>query len=377
MKHGKFFWQTMLFNFIETKNNICNGIFVLMKILILLLLPICSFCQPKNIYKNLALEGGGTRGIAFAGAFKVLQDKGILQNIENVAGTSAGAVAGLLISIGYSAAEIDSILMFLPFEKFNDGRGGLIGKYWRLNKRSGIYKGNKFEDWFRMLLQKKTNNADLTFAELHNLKLQDKKYKDLYCTGTNISKQRLEVFSYKNTPNFSIATAVRISGGIPIYFAPIALDDSLKKIKKGDTSSYKNYYVDGGLLCNYPISMFDSCRAGGEPILSTDLVFNKQTLGIKLERKEQVEYFLKNTIEIPSYRVTSSKDYISAFSNLLMESLERKYPGLENEKGRSILIGYGNISATIKKVSVKNKRLLFDNGVTGALQFFELQNKVE
>ncbi len=348
-----------------------------MKILILLLLPICSFCQPKNTYKNLALEGGGTRGIAFAGAFKVLQDKGILQNIENVGGTSAGAVAGLLIAIGYNAAEIDSILMSLPFEKFNDGKGGIIGKYWRLSKWSGIYKGNRFEEWFKYLLLQKTQNANLTFAQLHNLKLQDSKYKDFYCTGTNISKQRLEVFSYKNTPNFSIATAVRISGGIPIYFAPIALDDSLKKIKKGDTSSYKNYYVDGGLLCNYPISMFDSCKSGGEAISCADLVFNKQTLGIKLERQVQVENFLKNTIEIPSYSIKNSRDYISAFSNLLIESLERKYPGLENEKGRSILIGYGNISATIKKVSVKNKRLLFDNGVNGALQFFEMQNKTE
>jgi NTE family protein len=344
-----------------------------MKILCLLLLPIYSFCQPSYTYKNLALEGGGTRGIAFAGAFKVLQDKGILQNIENVAGTSAGAVAGLLISIGYSAAEIDSILMYLPFEKFNDGRGGLIGKYWRLNKRSGIYKGNKFEDWFRMVLQKKTNNADLTFAELHDLKVSDKKYKDLYCTGTNISKQRLEVFSYKNTPNFSIATAVRISGGIPIYFAPIALDDSLKKIKEGSPNAYVNYYVDGGLLCNYPISMFDSCKAGGVAILCNDLIFNTETLGIKLEREEQVDYFLNNNIEIPKYYVKSPRDYISAFSNLLLESLGRKYPGLENEKGRSILIGYGNVSGEIKKVSDKNKRLLFDSGVKGALQFFELK----
>ncbi len=344
-----------------------------MKILLLLLLPIYSFSQPNYNYKNLALEGGGTRGIAFAGAFKVLEDKGILQNIENVAGTSAGAVAGLLVSIGYSASEIDSVLMYLPFEKFNDGRGGLIGKYWRLNKRSGIYKGNKFEEWFRMILQKKTNNADLTFAELHDLKISNKKYKDLYCTGTNISKQRLEVFSYKNTPNFSIATAVRISGGIPIYFAPIALDDSLKKITNSDPSTYINYYVDGGLLCNYPISIFDSCKAGGEAILCNDLVFNTQTLGIKLDRQEQVDFLLNNNIDIPKYTIQNRRDYMSAFSNLLIESLARKYPGLDNEKGRSILIGYGNVSGAIKKVSDKNKRLLFDNGVKGALQFFELK----
>lgn len=346
-----------------------------MKILLLFLFPAISFCQTPK-YKNLALEGGGLRGIAYAGAFKVLEENGTMQGIENVAGSSAGAIAGMMICIGYKSDEIDSMLMSLKFQQFNDGRGGLLGKYKRIRRKFGIYKGDRYENWLKEMLLIKTGNDTLTFRQLHEMKLQNNIYKDLFCTGTNISKQRLEVFSYKTTPDFSIATAVRISGGIPLYFTPVVLDNSLQKIAEGDTSAYINYYVDGGMLCNYPISMFDSCKQGQEPLLSNDVIFNKETIGIKLERKEQIESFLHNSIEIPAYNPKKIGDYLSAFSNLMMETMARKYPGLENEKGRTIYVDYGNTHSKIKKISAKNKRILYENGMAGAKQFFEIQKLV-
>ncbi len=342
-----------------------------MKILLLLLLPLCGHTQNTAQYTNLALEGGGTRGVAYAGAFKVLEERGILKNIDNVAGSSAGAVAGMMLAIGYNATEIDSILMSLPFQKFNDGRGGLYGKYKRVKKKFGIYKGDHFEKWLREMLEKKTGRADLSFRELHQMKMQDGRYRDLYCTATNISRQRLEVFSFAQTPDLPIAVAVRISGGIPLYFTPIALDDSLHEIKKGDTVSYINYYVDGGMLCNYPISMFDSCRSGGQALLCNDLTFNEHTLGIKLEREEQIRLFMKDSVELAPFRPKNISDFLTAFGNLSAETMTRKYPGLENEKGRTVYISYGNSHARIKKMSAANKRMLYENGVKGTDEFFD------
>ena len=105
------------------------------KTLLCLFIPCFAFCQQKNNYKNLALEGGGVRGIAYAGVFKVLEQNGVLQNIEKIAGSSAGAIAGLMISVGYSAEDMDSILMELPVQQFNDGKGGVIGKYGRVKRK--------------------------------------------------------------------------------------------------------------------------------------------------------------------------------------------------------------------------------------------------
>jgi NTE family protein len=71
-------------------------------LLLLFIFPITTLAQQNYSYKNLVLEGGGVRGLAYAGAFSVLEKKGILQQIENVAGSSAGSIAGMLVCVGYT-----------------------------------------------------------------------------------------------------------------------------------------------------------------------------------------------------------------------------------------------------------------------------------
>jgi NTE family protein len=346
-----------------------------MKVLfIFVFLPLISFSQQKNSYTNLAMEGGGVRGIAYAGALSVLEKQGVLLHIDNVAGSSAGAIAGLLVSVGYSAKEIDSIMEELPVQQFNDGKGGLFGKYKRVKNDFGIYEGKKFETWLQHLVKSKTGNPELTFFQLHQLHLSNMLYKDLYCTGTNLSRQQLEIFSFEHTPQMSVALAVRISGSVPLYFEPVALNDQKEKIKKGDTSSYINYYVDGGMLCNYPISMFDTCMENQNPLLCNNVKFNPHTIGIKLERPEQIDSLQKNNITIPPYAVNNFNQYLAAFSNLMIETLNRKYPNLENERGRTIYVSQGNISSRVKKTKQQDKLLLYENGVKAATNFFANKN---
>ncbi|RYE12434.1 MAG: patatin, partial [Sphingobacteriales bacterium] len=117
-----------------------------------LLFPTLVFAQPKYDYQNLVLEGGGIKGLAYAGVFAVLEEQQVLQQIQRVAGTSAGSIAGLMVSIGYTASEIDSVMMELPIQKFNDGKGGVVGKYRRFRKGYGIYKGRVFEKWLQSLI---------------------------------------------------------------------------------------------------------------------------------------------------------------------------------------------------------------------------------
>jgi NTE family protein len=345
------------------------------QLIFLILLPSLCFAQKKYEYKNLVLEGGGVRGLAYAGVFSVLEAKGILQQIENVGGTSAGSIAGMMISIGYSVNEIDSVMMELPVQRFNDGKGGIVGKYRRFRNDFGIYKGKVFEKWMQDIVAYKTGNPFLTFEQLHQLHLKDSFYKDFYCTGTNLSKQRLEIFSYIHTPSMPIALATRISSGVPLYFEPVALDNQLNKIKKADTLSFVNYYVDGGMLSNYPISIFDTCEDNSSnPLFCNKLKFNTQTIGIKLERPQQIDSLYNNSNIIPAYDINKLSEYLSAFSNLLMETLSRKYPGLENEKGRTIYVSQGNISSKIKKTKEEDKLLLYENGVKAANYFFEEKN---
>ena len=339
-------------------------------VVVLLLLPSLCLAQKTYDYKNLVLEGGGVRGLAYAGVFSVLEEKGILQQIENVGGSSAGAIAGMLVSIGFTAEEIDSLMKDLPIQKFNDGKGGVVGKYKRFKNAYGIYKGEEFEKWLQELIAYKTGKSLLTFNQLHQLHLNNNSYKDLYCTGTNLSKQQLEIFSFTTTPNMPIALAVRISSTIPIYFEPVALDNQFKKIKKTDSVSFTNYYVDGGMLCNYPINFFDTSENNLNPLLSEKVRFNKQTIGIKLERPQQIDSLNNNSTQIPAYDINKLSEYFSALVNLLMETINRRYPNLENERGRTIYVSQGNISSRVKKTKQQDKLLLYENGVKAANNFF-------
>lgn len=341
-------------------------------LLLIFLLPATAYCQPNTTYTNLVMEGGGVRGLAYAGALKVLEQKGVLSNIENVAGSSAGAIAALMVSLGYTSHEIDSILYPLKIQQFNDGKL-IFGKVRRIKNEYGIFKGDKYEKWLSNLIAYKTGNENTTFADLHELRMKNKLYKDLYCTGTNITRQQPDIFSWQRTPLMPLKTAVHISGCIPIYFKPVALDSFSREVPVNKRDTTLNLYVDGGMLFNFPINIFDSCTEGicTNPLLCNHVKYNRQTLGLKLERSEQISEFNNDKTDIAPYSIRSLSDYMTAVMNLMMESINRKSAGLENELGRTIYISYDNISGRPRKTTDAEKQHLFENGVTAVENFFD------
>jgi NTE family protein len=327
----------------------------------------CMLAQP--IYKKLVFEGGGVRGLAYAGAIKALDERGVLSTIERTAGTSAGSIAALLISVGYNSTEIDSIMRGLNVEKFNDGGGMLIGGLNRMKNDYGYYKGTAFEKWIGKLIEEKTGNDSLTFYELHQLNNTSKHtFKDFYCTGTNITAQRVEIFSYTTTPDLPLKTGVRISCAIPLYYEPVCLDSSGRIAKKKIPGYQYQIYVDGGMMANYPITIFDTCYNGGNSLICDSLKYNHETLGIKLERPEQIDQ-LKQSTDIPSFRIQSFNDYSAAFLNLMIETLNRRN-NLQHEKDRTIYVSDGNLPARVRKMKPEEKDTLFSNGVSAVNSFF-------
>ena len=65
--------------------------------------------SPNDI-EYLALEGGGGKGYAFLGALEILEEKGVLAQIKGFAGASAGAIAAMLLSIGYDSKRLQTYL---------------------------------------------------------------------------------------------------------------------------------------------------------------------------------------------------------------------------------------------------------------------------
>ncbi|HBN6486456.1 TPA: patatin-like phospholipase family protein, partial [Escherichia coli] len=64
-------------------------------------------------------EGGGIKGIAFAGALEAAERAGI--NFVGYAGASAGALVGFLACLGYSGSQIYNAIKHMDFSEFTHG----------------------------------------------------------------------------------------------------------------------------------------------------------------------------------------------------------------------------------------------------------------
>jgi NTE family protein len=210
-------------------------------------LPLAPSCPAPVDYPftNLVFEGGGVKGIAYGGALTVLESQGILPRIERVAGTSAGAITATLVALGYTPAEVRSLLYNLDFGRFEDGGGtGLL----RLFRRFGWYKGDYYEGLMRCLVGAKTGNVHSTFADLHRLEMRG-----LHLFATDLDERQTTELSWETTPDLEVALAARMSGSFPLFFAAI--------VDGGDV------VVDGGVQRNYPIDAFDPAHGLDEATL--------------------------------------------------------------------------------------------------------------
>lgn len=70
---------------------------------------------------DAVFEGGGIKAVAFAGALKIMEDRGFTW--RNLAGTSAGAIIASLVSVGYTAKEIQSLIQNIDYNDVVKKRG--------------------------------------------------------------------------------------------------------------------------------------------------------------------------------------------------------------------------------------------------------------
>ncbi len=325
-----------------------------MKKATILILLICMQSSVFGQIKNLVLEGGGVLGIAYVGALRALEEKNKLSDIENIAGTSVGALTASLMSVGYDSKELGAIMSNLNMKKFNDGRGMFFGGTNRMFKKYGWYRGEKLKSWVNDLLFEKTGKENLTFKELHDLAIKDSRFKNLYVTVTNLSQQNWQTISYLNFPNMRIADAVRMSASIPMYFTAVFMDKEGNVYKKPQKHIATDVMADGGFVSNYPIHIFDSTYALHE------------TLGLQLDRKEQIS---KGGNELAPYEINNLKDYVMAFYTIVLESMNRT--SLEPEDWeRTVSISDCEIGPKIKKMPKEDVDKLINAGYEAVNTYF-------
>lgn len=325
-------------------------------------------------FKNLVFEGGGVKGIAYVGALEVLSKKQILDQVIRVGGTSAGAINAILIGLGYTLDETREIIWELDFNNFMDDSWGVIRDFDRLKEEFGWYKGDFFRNWIGKIIRQKTGNSESTFADLEAMK-ESKKFKSLFFMGTNLSTRFSEIFSAEHTPRTCIADAVRISMSIPLFFAA-------KRSQRGDV------YVDGGVLDNYPIKLFDrkkyltsnnfietdyykkvNASFKNQPRAISAYVYNKETLGFRLDSKEEISVY-RDHAEPPSHKIDNFFDYAWALIDTILESQQSSHLH-SDDWARTIYIDSLGIKTTEFDLSDEKKLALVQSGKDGAEQYFK------
>jgi NTE family protein len=265
-----------------------------------------------------------------------------------------------MVSLGYSSQEIYKIIPETKFEKFNDGEYIFVGGIARLNKNYGWYKGGEFNKWLEKIIKNKTNNADITFEEM-----AIKGFKNLCVTATCMNKQKLIVFSAQTYPKMKIKDAVRISMSIPLYFEAVFIDSLGQVYNKPENHKNLDIVVDGGIIGNFPIFMFDSTY--------TDLQNNKKripnykTIGVRIDTDQQIINDSLNKELVP-VEIKKLEHFMEAFYNIVLENLNRNQL-IPEDWERTISISSAGISPKIKRLSVSQKEKLVASGADYTKKF--------
>ena len=230
---------------------------------------------------DLVLEGGGVKGIALAGAIQPLVEAGY--TFARVGGSSAGALVGAVVAAmqqrGEPLGRLVDIATTLDYRKFRDrgfpgrylGPLGFLGDAVSLLAHDGAYRGDYLKNWLEGVLKEfgVETFGDLRVDDPGSDGEMHHRYR-LVVTASDVSRHRLLQLPWDYETlglppdEQRVVDAVRASASIPYFFEPVQLRHA-----QGTST-----LVDGGLVSNYPIDMFDR-QDGRQP--------RWPTIGVRLD----------------------------------------------------------------------------------------------
>lgn len=233
----------------------------------------------ETIIKRVVFSGGGAKGIVYGGAYNAMKETGMFNNVEELSGTSAGAINSALLAFGMQSSEFREKLLTTNLQEL---MGKQVKSSWKPNSQgiSIVTKdGKPLEEFIRMniidAVRKNLKSLDSTNLEslrtqhqelddvlnkiygenpiitFNDLKILNqyfpKNFKKLNLPAVEFPNGKVQIFNSELTPDVEVALACRASASIPIILEPvtITIDGVPKK------------FVDGGLYDNLPTDYFD------------------------------------------------------------------------------------------------------------------------
>jgi len=277
--------------------------------------------------KNLVLSGGGSKGFAYFGVYQALTelDPNFMNHLESLAGTSAGAIMATLIALRYKPKDLYSFITSFDYNKLKSW------DFLNILKNQGLETGEHIIVFIRKIIAHKIHppKSDPTFQDLY-----DYHPYTLNIVVTHLNTYQMKVYNHLQTPDMSVAEAVRQSMSMPMMMTP------MKMINSEDQT---DYYVDGGLVNNFPIDLYPDAD---------------ETFGVLVENTQE------------RYEIANNEEYIYHVMmcgyHQMTQSKIQKYT-----QTRILQIDAGDISMTHFDLPYEQRAKLYQIGHQTTLKYFQ------
>jgi len=226
-----------------------------------------SAARPKL---GLALSGGGARGLAHIGVLKVMEEVGFKP--DYIVGTSMGAIIGSLYAVGYTAREIEAIVLAQDWNALLQDQVPRNALSLEDKRDQGKYLGSFPIRQGRVALPTGLVSGQNVALMLSRLLLPARGVTDFHrlpipfeCVATDIETGKPVILDRGYLPE-----AVRASMALPTLYTPVELDGRL--------------LIDGGVVRDLPVS--NALALGADTIIAVDV-------NSRLAKREQLNSLAK------------------------------------------------------------------------------------
>ncbi len=288
--------------------------------------------ENARVYENLAFEGGGVKGLAYAGVIKYFEEHDMVKHVKRVIGSSAGCVPSILLAMKLNYEDIKKELLSIPFAELQDDSFGIIRDGNRFLTKYGIYKGDRLEEEVGRILQEYMGDSEMTFKQLF-----EKTGVELTVTASNVDYGRTDYFNHITQPDMKVKLAVRMSMSFPWAYSTVTYNG--------------NRYADGGLYVNLAIEYWDNGPNR-----------NPKTLGFALVGQEEIDGEKKyDTSDVIHYSV-------SIVEQLAHKASEGHY---RHSAARLVEINTFDIGTLDFNITEDQKEDLIISGYNSCVEFFK------
>ena len=287
--------------------------------------------------QHLVISGGGISLFKLIGSLDVLlRDEPpyfSMQQIKSIYGTSAGAIIGTVLALGY---EWDVVVDYFIKRPWKDVIQINVQSILDAYSRRGLFDQRILEIIFKPLLDAKDIPLQINLAAFF-----DVTGIDLHFFTLELNRYVIEDVSHKTHPDLSLLTALQMTACLPVLFSPVILGEKC--------------YVDAGCIVNYPLQR---CLDAGH---DADAI-----LGFKNQYDDIYEDVKNHTTQDS----TLLEYLMNLFFKIVWEvSTECKQPKIKNEV--LLLKMQPNTFSSIQKaIQLESERaLLFQAGQESARLF--------